>query len=208
MSRSLYSGNAARQIRLVQSEPCPEHSPRVSESDLIARAVGGDPSAQRALYDAHVDRVYRLAFRMAGDDELARDFTQEAFIRAFDRLGSFRRESAFGTWLYAIAMSVTLNGLRSVKRLRSREVSIDAAESIGSGRTPVDYDLKERLHRAIDDLPKGYRTVFVMHDVEGFTHEEIGEALGIQVGTSKAQLFRARGKLREALADFEGAWIA
>ena len=204
MSRSIYSGNAARQIRLVRSESCPEHGLGVSESDLIARAVGGDPSAQRAL----VDRVYRLAFRMAGDDELARDFTQEAFIRAFDRLGSFRRESAFGTWLYAIAMSVTLNGLRSVKRLRSREVSIDAAESIGSGRAPVDYDLKERLHRAIDDLPKGYRTVFVMHDVEGFTHEEIGEALGIQVGTSKAQLFRARGKLREALADFEGAWIA
>ena len=216
MARSIYSGNAARQIRLVRSEPCPTDGPRaraersvsVSESDLIARAVGGDPTAQRALYDAHVDRVYRLAFRMAGEDELARDFTQETFIRAFDRLGSFRRESAFGTWLYAIAMSVTLNGLRSVKRLRSREKSIDAAESIGGGRVPVDYDLKERLHRAIDDLPKGYRTVFVMHDVEGFTHEEIGEALGIQVGTSKAQLFRARGKLREALADFEGAWIA
>ena len=180
----------------------------MAESELIARAVGGDSAAQRALYDAHVDRVYRLAFRLAGDDEMARDFTQETFIRAFDRLPGFRRESAFSTWLYAIAMSVTLNGLRSVKRLRTREVSLDAAETIGSGRAPVDPDLRERLHRAIDSLPQGYRSVFVMHDVEGFTHEEIGEALGIQIGTSKAQLFRARAKLREALADFAGAWSA
>ena len=80
--------------------------------------------------------------------------------------------------------------------------------SRSSGRPPVDPDLRERLHRAIDALPQGYRSVFVMHDVEGFTHEEIGEALGIQVGTSKAQLFRARAKLREALADFAGAWSA
>jgi RNA polymerase sigma-70 factor (ECF subfamily) len=180
----------------------------VSESDLIARAIGGDAAAQRALYDAHVDRVYRLAYRLAGDDDLARDLTQDTFIRAFSRLEHFRRESAFSTWLYAIAMSVTLNGLRSVKRLRTREVAIDAAETLGSERRVADPDLRERLHLAIDALPQGYRTVFVMHDVEGFTHEEIAGALGIQVGTSKAQLFRARGKLREALADFEGAWSA
>ena len=180
----------------------------VSESDLIARAVAGDAAAQRVLYDSHVDRVYRLAYRLSGDDDLARDLTQETFIRAFDRLTGFRKESAFGTWLYAIAMSVTLNGLRTVKRLRTREVTLDAAETLGSGRPPVDPDLRERLHRAIDDLPHGYRAVFVMHDVEGFTHQEIGEALGIQIGTSKAQLFRARAKLREALADFAGAWSA
>jgi len=200
MSRSLVLGNVALRIEPARSD--------VSEPDLIARAVAGENAAQRELYDSHVDRVYRLAYRLAGDDDLARDFTQETFIRAFDRLEGFRRESAFGTWLYAIAMSVTLNGLRSVRRLRTREVTLDAAESLGSGRTPDDPVLRDRLHRAIDDLPQGYRTVFVMHDVEGFTHQEIGEVLGIQTGTSKAQLFRARAKLREALADFAGAWSA
>jgi RNA polymerase sigma-70 factor (ECF subfamily) len=200
MARSALLGNVVLRIEPARGE--------VGDTDLIARAVDGDAQAQRALYDAHVDRVYRLAFRLAGEDELARDFTQETFIRAFDRLSGFRRESAFSTWLYAIAMSVTLNGLRRVKRLRTREVALEAAESLGGGRAPVDPDLRERLHRAIDALPEGYRTVFLMHDVEGFTHEEIGQALGIQVGTSKAQLFRARGKLREALRDFAGAWSA
>lgn len=180
----------------------------MSEREVIARAAAGDPAAQRALYDAHVDRIYRLAFRLAGDDDLARDFTQEAFIRAFQRLGEFRQESAFGTWLHTIAVSVSLNGLRKVKRLRARETSIEEAETIGTSTRRADPDLRDRLHRAIDALPEGYRTVFLMHDVEGYTHEEIGKALGIQSGTSKAQLFRARGRLREALADFAGVWSA
>ncbi len=180
----------------------------MSESQLISRAIEGDPSAQRALYDAHVDRVYRLAFRVAGDDDLARDFTQEAFIRAFDRLPTFRRESSFGTWLYTITMSVALNGIRSIRRLRTREVSIDQAELLGRHDRVADPDLKVRLQKAIEDLPPGYRTVFLMHDLEGYTHEEIGQVLGIQSGTSKAQLFRARARLREVLADFAGAWTA
>lgn len=180
----------------------------VSESQLIARAIEGDPAAQRELYDAHVDRVYRLAFRVAGDDELARDFTQEAFIRAFDRLPTFRREASFGTWLYTIAMSVALNGIRSIRRLRTREVPLDVAETLGDRKRIADPDLKDRLHKAIEDLPPGYRAVFLMHDLEGYTHEEIGEVLGIQSGTSKAQLFRARARLREVLADFAGAWTA
>jgi RNA polymerase sigma-70 factor, ECF subfamily len=180
----------------------------VSESQLVARAIEGDQTAQRELYDTHVDRVYRLAYRVAGDEDLARDFTQEAFIRAFDRLSTFRRESSFGTWLYTIAMSVALNGIRSVRRLRTREVSLDAAETLGDRKRIADPDLKERLHNAIEGLPPGYRTVFLMHDLEGYTHEEIGQVLGIQSGTSKAQLFRARAKLREVLADFAGAWTA
>lgn len=180
------------------------------EREVIARAAAGDPAAQRTLYEEHVDRIYRLAFRLAGDDDLARDFTQEAFIRAFDRLGDFRGDSAFGTWLHAIAVSVSLNGLRKVKRIHARETAIDDVDALRLGSTPrrADPDLRDRLARAIDGLPPGYRTVFLMHDVEGFTHEEIGEALGIQTGTSKAQLFRARARLREALADFAGAWIA
>ncbi len=181
----------------------------MTEPELISRARSGDPAAQRRLYDQHVDRVYRLSFRLAGDDELARDFTQETFIRAFQRLGDFRGDSAFGTWLHTIGVSVALNGLRKVKRLRTRETVMDeAALSVGTTRREAEPDLKERLARAIDALPPGYRTVFVMHDVEGYTHEEIGTALGVQAGTSKAQLFRARARLREALADFAGEWVS
>jgi RNA polymerase sigma-70 factor (ECF subfamily) len=180
----------------------------VNERELIAAAVAGEVTAQRMLYDQHVDRVYRLAFRLAGEDDLARDFTQETFIRAFQRLKDFRSDSSFGTWIHTIAMSVSLNGLRKVKRFRTREAPMDDAMTIGVASRRAEPDLKERLRQAIDALPEGYRTVFVMHDVEGYTHEEIGAALGVQSGTSKAQLFRARAKLREALADFAGEWVS
>ena len=172
----------------------------MNEAELISRAAAGDRTAQKALYENHVDRVFRLAFRMAGDEDLARDFTQETFIRAFQRLADFRGESALSTWLHTIATTVSLNGLRKVRRIGARETAIEDAESLGGGEARrADPDLRDALKRAIDRLPEGYRTVFVMHDVEGYTHEEIGTALGIQVGTSKAQLFRARRLLREAL---------
>jgi len=179
----------------------------LNERELLTRAQAGDPVAERAIYDTHVDRVYRLAFRLAGDAELAKEFTQDAFIRAFERLGTFRGDSALSTWLHAITVSVALNGLRKVRRLK-REVQLEHAESLGSDRPRSDPLLRQRLDDAIDRLPAGYRTVFLMHDVEGFTHEEIGAALGIEVGTSKAQLFRARARLRERLADLAGAWSA
>jgi RNA polymerase sigma-70 factor (ECF subfamily) len=174
----------------------------VHDQELIGRVLAGDPSAERALYDAHVDRVFRLVYRMAGDLERAQDYTQETFIRAFDRLSSFRGEAALSTWLASIAISITLNGLRKVRRIREREVNLDESLQVGRARREADPDLKERLTQAIDDLPQGYRAVFVMHDVEGYTHEEIGTSLGVHPGTSKAQLFRARARLREALADF------
>jgi RNA polymerase sigma-70 factor, ECF subfamily len=180
----------------------------VTEPQLLARAVAGDVAAQRLIYDQHVDRVFRLAYRLAGDEELARDFTQETFVRAFDRMASFRGDSALGTWLHAIGVSVALNGLRKVKRLRQRETGLDDALTVGVTTRHAEPDLKERLNAAINALPDGYRTVFVMHDVEGYTHEEIATALGIQPGTSKAQLFRARARLREALKDFAGEWVA
>ncbi|HEX5962193.1 MAG TPA: RNA polymerase sigma factor, partial [Gemmatimonadales bacterium] len=141
-------------------------------------------------------------YRMAGDLERAQDYTQETFIRAFDRLSGFRGEAALSTWLASIAISITLNGLRKVRRIREREVSLDESLQVGRAGREAEPDLKERLTRAIDDLPEGYRAVFVMHDVEGYTHEEIGTSLGVHPGTSKAQLFRARARLREALADF------
>ncbi len=180
----------------------------MDEREVIARVRAGDGAAERALYEAHVDRVYRLAYRLTGDDDLARDFTQETFIRAFERLASFRGDSALSTWLHSIATSVVLNGLRKVKRFRGREADLETADRVAGGRRSAEPDLKERLHRAIDDLPERYRLVFVMHDVEGYTHEEIGAALGVETGTSKAQLSRARAKLRTALADFAGEWVS
>ncbi len=174
----------------------------MSDRSLIVRVLAGDGNAERELYDAHVDRVFRLVYRMAGDMDQAQDYVQETFIKAFSRLAEFRGESALSTWLGSIAISVTLNGLRKVKRFRQREVALEDAPEIGRSSREADPDLKTRLHGAIDGLPDGYRTVFVMHDMEGYTHEEIGASLGVHPGTSKAQLFRARARLREALADF------
>ncbi len=179
----------------------------MDEAELIARARAGEPGAERMLYDAHVDRVYRLVYRLAGDADLARDFTQDTFVRAFERLHEFRGEARFSTWLHPIAVTVALNGLRKVKRLRRRETDLDEGRDVpGTGRE-AEPDLKLRLAQAIDALPEGYRTVFVMHDVEGYTHEEIGAALGVEAGTSKGQLSRARARLRAELAEFAGEWI-
>jgi len=171
----------------------------LDEPTLTERVLAGDAAAERELYDAHVDRIYRLAFRMTGDDALAQDCTQDTFVRAFERMDQFRGDAALGTWLHSVAASVVLSALRKRKRRRRREVALDHAADQSHGPRRVEPDLRERLHEAIDDLPDRYRMVFVMHDVEGYTHREIGTSLGIPVGTSKAQLSRAREKLRAAL---------
>ncbi len=181
---------------------------QVSERHLIAGLLAGDRAAGRALYDAHAPRIYRLVFRIAGDEELARDCTQEAFIRAFERLDDFRGEAAFGTWLHRIAVTVTLNAIRKQKRWWKRETGLDAAADVPSTAIRSEPDLKERLSAAIDALPEIYRVVVVMHDVEEYTHVEIAGVLGIPVGTSKARLSTARAKLRQALADFAEEWKA
>ena len=178
----------------------------MTEPQLIQRLRDGDQNAARSLYDAHVERVFRICYRFAGEDHLAQDFTQETFIRAFTKIDTFRGDSAFGTWLGSIATTVSLNGLRKVKRFRGRETALHDDLRASSGTARLEPDVKDRLHRAIDELPQGYRTVFLLHDLEGYTHEEIGEMLGIKAGTSKSQLFRARTRLREALADHKGEW--
>jgi RNA polymerase sigma-70 factor, ECF subfamily len=174
----------------------------VEERELIGRVLAGDPVAERAPYDRHVDRIFRLVYRMAGDLDRAQEYTQDTFIRAFSRLAEFRGEAALSTWLGSIAISVTLNGLRKARRRNDREVALDDRLPVGRAPGQAEPDLKARLSQAIDDLPNGYRAVFVMHDIEGYTHEEIAASLGVHPGTSKAQLFRARARLREALADF------
>ncbi len=173
----------------------------LTDLDLVERARSGDQAAFRQLYDRNVDRIFRLAYRMAGEDDLAKDFTQEAFLRAFQRLDQFRGDAAFSTWLHSIAVSVALNGLRKVDRHRKRERSLEDAAHVTPGRRQMEPDVRERLEQAIEALPDIYRTVFLMHDLEGYGHREIAETLDVAEGTSKARLFRAREKLRAALGE-------
>ena len=177
------------------------------EPELIARVVAGDRLAARELYDAHVERVFRLAFRLTGETELARELTQESFVRAFAQLGRFRGESALSTWLHRVTISVVSNAMRKVKRFRARETDLDEAGLISVDSRAADPDLREKLHRAIDELPEIYRTTFVMHDVEGYTHEEIASVLGVAEGTCKSRLSVARAQLREKLAPFAKEWM-
>jgi len=173
---------------------------------LIERARRGDASAHRALYDTHVDRIYRLTFRLTGSEHLARDVTQDTFVRAFAGLEGFREDASIGTWLHSIAVSLALNAIKKDKRERDRNTSLDDAKSIATPAPRSDPLLRDRLLQAVNELPEGCRTVFMMHDAEGYTHDEIATALGIAEGTSKAQLARARQKLRVSLAQFAGEW--
>ncbi len=174
----------------------------LSERELVERSRLGEHAAFRELYDANVDRIYRLTYRMAGDDDLARDYTQEAFVRAYQKLDQFRGDASFSTWLHSIAVSVTLNGLRKIQRHRKRERTLEEAPYLAAPATTVEPDLKSKLNDAIDRLPELYRTVFLMHDLEGYSHSEIATALDVAEGTSKARLSRARAKLRDMLGDF------
>ena len=178
----------------------------MTDQELIARVLDGDTAAERSLYEAHVDRVYRMAWRLTGDAHLAEDCTQDTFVRAFERLAGFRGESSLSTWLCAIAHSMALNALRKTKRFRERETDLELVPDLASPGRKSEPDLKERMSQALNRLAPGYRSVFVMHDLEGYTHEEIGVALGIETGTSKAQLSRARARLREMLAAHAGDW--
>jgi RNA polymerase sigma-70 factor (ECF subfamily) len=181
---------------------------RFNDRQLVDRCLTGDPLAERALYDAHVDRIYRLVHRMTGDGDLAADFTQETFIRAFSRLEQYRGDSSLSTWLHSIAVSVALNGMRKVRRIRGRTEDLEDSPAMAVEPAVGSPDLRTKLFAAIDALSEKLRPVFLMHDVEGYTHEEIAGSLGIPLGTSKARLFDARAKLRLALAAFAGDHIA
>jgi len=173
---------------------------RLDEQRLVAGILTGDPKAEREFYDAHVDRVYRLVYRMTGDAEMAEDLTQDTFVKAFDRLSGFRGESSLATWLHSVAMSIALTALRKRKRVREHETNTDDVESFHRGTPARLVDLKISLTRAVDGLTEKLRVVFLMHDLEGYKHEEIAGILDIEVGTSKARLARAREQLRRALA--------
>ncbi|MDX2192040.1 MAG: sigma-70 family RNA polymerase sigma factor [Gemmatimonadales bacterium] len=172
----------------------------MDDRELIARVRAGDARAERLLYDRHVDRVWGLVSRIVGDADDAADAAQEAFVKVFERLGDFRGESSLGTWIGAIAIRAALGRRRARGTREQRYLPLDDAPEVAGRDAAGDVLLRDRVGAAVDALPDGYRTVFVLHDVEGYTHEEIGALLGVETGTSKAQLSRARAKLRTMLA--------
>ncbi len=168
---------------------------------LVRQAAAGDQRAFERLYRLHVDRIYGLCCRLCnGDRARAEQSTQDAFVRAWEKLGSFRGESRFGTWLHRLTVNVVLGEHRLLKRwvtfedgvVTDDETSPDAPLAIHQ----EDGGLRMDLERALSRLPNGARTVLVLHDIEGYQHEEIASLTGIAVGTSKAQLHRARRLMR------------
>ena len=175
-----------------------------SETQLIARAQRGEEEAFAALFEAHKRRVYSLCLRMLGNPTEAEDLTQEAFLQLFRKIATFRGESAFSTWLHRLSVNVVLMHLRK-KGLN--QISLDETENSQGEPIKRDYGDDDRrlvgsidrigLNRAIAELPPGYRTVFILHDVEGYEHNEIAEIMNCSIGNSKSQLHKARLKLRE-----------
>ena len=187
---------------------------RLQDARLIERARAGDVDAFEHVYRREVGRVYGLCLRMSGDAARARELTQSVFVRAWDRLASFRGDSQLSSWLHRIAVNEVLIEARTERRRRARVVlagdevqtprgdhgARDDAPA-GHGITlPVDTESRIDLERAIAGLPPGARTVFVLHDIEGYKHEEISRMTGSAEGTLRAQLHRARRLLMEALS--------
>ena len=168
------------------------------ESD-VALAATGDRRAFERLYQANAGRIFALCVRMAGDRTAAEELTQDVFVRAWQKLAQFRGESSFSTWLHRLAVNVVLNARKQEGRHRSRHDEMDEqSEALAQPGLPVP-GLSMDLEAAIAALPPGARKVFVLHDVEGYTHEEIAEMNGVTTGATKSQLHRARMLLREAL---------
>jgi RNA polymerase sigma-70 factor (ECF subfamily) len=174
-----------------------------SDYDLAQASARGDMKAFETLYERHHRRVYSLCLRMVANATEAEDLAQEVFIQLFRKVGSFRGESAFTTWLHRLTVNHVLmhfrkKGVKYEKTTEEGEIGEiqDIIQSVAERPRFVD---RIALDKAISELPPGYRTVFVLHDVEGFEHEEVASMLGVSVGTSKSQLHKARMKLRGLL---------
>ena len=173
---------------------------RATELRLVRQAQAGDLVAFERLYRENERKVFGLCFRMSSDPALAEELTQEVFVRAWRKLSSFRGESAFSSWLYPLTVNVALSERRSRRRRDARIVATEDPASLERAPRSPAPEAGFDLEKAMATLPPGARAVFVLHDVEGRTHEEIAQLLGLAPGTSKAQLHRARRLLREALA--------
>jgi RNA polymerase sigma-70 factor (ECF subfamily) len=178
----------------------------LSEAEAIERAKQGDAEAFEELYHLHKRRVYSLCLRMTANTAQAEDLTQEAFLQLFRKIGTFRGESAFSTWLHRMAVNVVLmhlrkKGLAVVPLDETMETEEDSPKKEPGAPDQVLTGSIDRLElkRAVDSLPPGYRSIFVLHDVEGYEHNEIAELVGCSIGNSKSQLHKARMKLRELL---------
>jgi RNA polymerase sigma-70 factor (ECF subfamily) len=177
-----------------------------SEAEAIERAKQGDAEAFALLYGLHKRRVYSLCLRMTANSAKAEDLTQEAFLQLFRKIGTFRGESAFSTWLHRMAVNVVLMQLRKkslpiVPLEETLEIEEEASRKELGAQDPVlsgSID-RLRLQRAVEALPPGYQRIFVLHDVEGYEHNEIAAMVGCSIGNSKSQLHKARRKLRESL---------
>ena len=177
---------------------------RPPEESVVARARGGDVDAFAVLYRGHSGRVFALCLRMTGDRVRAQELMQDVFVRAWERLASFREEASFGSWLHRLAVNVVLTSARSDRRRNARvslAEDLAATESRdGASHVGRDPGTALDLERAIAALPPGARAAFVLHDVEGYSHGEIAEITGLAEGTIRAQLHRARRLLMESLS--------
>jgi RNA polymerase sigma-70 factor (ECF subfamily) len=181
-------------------------SDRLSEAEAIERAQQGDASAFEALYHLHKRRVYSLCLRMTANTATAEDLTQEAFLQLFRKIATFRGESAFSTWLHRMAVNVVLMQLRKkgLNVVPLEETMEGEEESAKKEPGAEDVHLagsvdRLQLQQAIGELPPGYRMIFLLHDVQGYEHNEIADMVGCSIGNSKSQLHKARMKLRELL---------
>jgi RNA polymerase sigma-70 factor (ECF subfamily) len=190
------------------TDPKPQKATEPGEAEAIEKAKHGDPEAFQALYDRHKRRVYSLCLRMTANTAEAEDLTQEAFLQLYRKIATFRGESAFSTWLHRLSVNVVL------MHLRKKGLPVVSLEETTQGGTEEDTPKKDfgaedvalagsidrlQLQRAVESLPPGYRTIFVLHDVQGYEHNEIAGIVGCSIGNSKSQLHKARMKLRDLL---------
>src|SRR6267143_2360581 len=194
------------QPRDPKAQASPQSSAPLIEADAIRLAQAGDAAAFEFLYQLHGRRVYALCLRMMNNPADAEDLMQEAFLQLFRKIGTFRGESAFSTWLHRMTVTVVLmqlrkKGLPVVSLEETLEADDEAPrKEFGTKDLKLTGSIDRlQLQRAIDRLPPGYRTVFVLHDVEGFEHNEIAQIVGCSIGNSKSQLHKARLKLRDYL---------
>jgi RNA polymerase sigma-70 factor (ECF subfamily) len=176
-----------------------EEDPRAEERRLVSRAQAGEMAAFEELYRRNVGRVYALCMRLAGDASLAEELAQDVFVRAWERLGTFRGESAFSSWLHPLTVNVALSERRARRRRVARVMTTDDLTPFEKPTRTSGPEAGLDLEKALAALPPGARSVFLLHDVEGYRHQEIAEMTGVAEGTSKAQLHRARRMMREAL---------
>lgn len=170
-----------------------------SDEELVERAQGGDERAFEELYRTHVDRVYGLCLRMSADRERAERLTQDTFVRCWEKLGTFRGESRFSSWLYRMAVNVVLNDQRARKR---RHLRLESTGDLGKYGREAPQGVREEtidVERALAGLPEAARTVLVLYGIEGYKYREIAEMTGLAEGTVKAQIHRARKLLEAAL---------